>query len=105
MKDNIRLFDSLSYEISYGRNVILKTQHLKNDWIPEYFSCRGTSSIKYIQADTIEGFDIKNKILDLAVASRILSIIRYGDIHAWNAFDYLIETEDDYILFESWTTA
>ena len=80
-------------------------QHLKNDWIPEYFSCRGTSSIKYIQADTIEGFDIKNKILDLAVASRILSIIRYGDIHAWNAFDYLIETEDDYILFESWTTA
>ena len=80
-------------------------QHLKNDWIPEYFSCRGTSSIKYIQADTIEGFDIKNKILDLAVASRILSIIRYGDIHAWNAFYYLIETEDDYILFESWTTA
>ncbi len=41
--------------------------------------------VSNIQADTIEGFDIKNKILDLAVASRILSIIRYGDIHAWNA--------------------
>ena len=79
--------------------------HLKDYWIPKYFSCEGASSIKYMQADAIDGFDIKNEILDTAIPSPVLFITRYGDINAWNSFDYLIETEDEFILFESWTTA
>lgn len=80
-------------------------EYLKNLWIPRYFSCQGASRINYIQVDVIEGFDIKDKILGSAIQSPVLFIIRYGDIHAWNSFDYLIETEDEYIIFESWTTA
>lgn len=80
-------------------------EYLKNHWIPEYFSCRDASGIKYTQVDYIDGFSIKDKILDIAIPSPVLFIIRYGDIKAWNSFDYLIETKNEYIFFQSWTTA
>lgn len=79
--------------------------YLKNIWIPEYFACYDTLSIKYKQVNLIEGLPIANEILDLAILSPILFIVRYGIIEAWNFFDYLVETETEYINFQSWTTA
>ena len=80
-------------------------ENLKKLWIPEYFSCKVTGEIPSIQVDRIDGFPINDKILDIAIPSPALLIVRYGDVKAWNSFDYLIETKDEYIFFQSWTTA
>lgn len=79
--------------------------YLKELWIPDYFACRDTMSIKYEQVNSIEGLPIADKLFDLAISSPALLIIRYGMIEAWNSLDYLIETETEYIDFQSWTTA
>lgn len=79
--------------------------YLKEFWIPEYFACHDTFSIEYKQVNSVEGLPIADKLLDLAISSPALLIIRYGMIEAWNFFDYLIETETEYIDFQSWTTA
>ncbi len=78
---------------------------LKKYWIPEYFSCHDTLFIEYKQVDSMENLPIADKLFDLAIQSPVLLIIRYGMIDAWNSFEYLIETETEYINFQSWTTA
>lgn len=77
---------------------------LKKEWIPMYFSCKGKSGIEYTQTDKIEGMSIKDSLLHYAIQSPVVSIFRYGDIKAWNFYEYIIETKEEYILFESWTT-
>lgn len=79
--------------------------YLKGFWIPEYFACDDTLSIQYKQVNSVECFPIADKLLNLAISLPALLIIRYGMLEAWNSLDYLIETETEYIDFQSWTTA
>lgn len=78
---------------------------LKEQWIPAYFDCKGSISIEYKQVKSLKNFPIADKLLHLAIPSPPVLIFRYGMINAWNSYNYLIETETEYIDFQSWTMA
>ena len=79
-------------------------------WIPEYFAIsKDCANIDYEitkeEDFRKDWFPIVNKIVERAILSPVQQIVRYGMIKAWNYYDYLIETETEYINFQYWTTA
>ena len=79
-------------------------------WIPEFLGVSKGSTLaeyKTVKEDDFRSswFSIANKIAELAILSPIKRIVRYGEINAWNIYNYLIETETEYIDFQYWTTA
>jgi len=78
--------------------------YLRNIWIPQYLLNDKAPSISFRQTNDIERFEIGDKIIESAISSPILSIIHY-EYEEWYSFEYLIETETEFIDFQSWTTA
>ena len=91
-------------EESWSEDFTIKDwkRYLKTIWIPDCFSCKGASRIPYTQSDIIKGPTLKDELLKIAVLSPVLSIIRCGTIDEGYFFTYVIETEDEYIFFETW---
>jgi len=83
---------------------------LRRIWIPEHFTLsKDCTKVEYkiTNEDEFrsEWFPIVNEIADTAILSPIQQIVRYGLINAWNFYNYLIETETEYIDFQYWTSA
>jgi len=78
--------------------------YLRNIWIPEYLLNDKAMSISFRQTNDIERFEIADNIIGSAISSPVLSIIHYGYEERYS-FEYIIETETEFIDFQSWTTA
>ncbi len=78
---------------------------LKTLWIPEWFNCTKEKNINCVQVDTLDYLSISDKILDLAFKEPIINIVRYKDFQKSYCFEYICETETEYIMFWSGTTA
>lgn len=84
-------------------------KYLTSHWLPEYLALGTTKQVAYKSVNETEfysdWFTIANGIAVSALRSPIRNIIRYGMIDAWNFYDYILETDDEYIDFQYWTTA
>lgn len=83
---------------------------LRTIWIPEYLGLtKDTDTVSY---KLVTEFDFRrdwlpivNQIAFTALRSPIRSIVKYGRIDSWNSSSYIIETDEEYIDFQYWTTA
>ena len=92
--------------ISEKVTMIKWKKSLKDFWIPDYFHPINYEplSIDYKQVDYMENLPISDKLLALVVTSPIILTVRYGK-SLWNSCNHFIETETEYIDFQSWTIA
>lgn len=80
---------------------------LKKIWLPEYLAIRQGEGVRYqyvTEKVFYQWFSVAEKICEKAIRSPILSLVRYGDITSDWQYDYLLETETDYVMFAYWTT-
>jgi len=79
-------------------------------WMPEFLGIsQGSTGVgyKFVKEDEFRDnwFTITNRIAELAIQSPIQRIVRYGTVDAWHSYNFLIETQTEYIDFQYWTTA
>jgi hypothetical protein len=108
----IQLYDNNEWwSENYSSNIQWK-KLLRTLWIPQYFVNCGNESVKYHEV-TEEYFKENNLLLDKNIALYDAKLIENNWIHIftfdgtpnWNDYQYIIETNKEYILFSSSTSA
>lgn len=83
---------------------------LKTIWIPEYLSLAKTAgkvNYKIVSENEFaaDWLPITSQIAKAALRDPIVQIVKYGELHAWNAASYFIETTDEFVNLQYFTTA
>ena len=84
--------------------------YLKRIWIPEHFCIKENGLIKftkitekYFRINNIIGIDGNNNLINEVLLDNI-NIFALEN-NSWNDYQYILENKNEYILFDSWTTA